>query len=124
MSCPARFFFCFAHPFEHVIGDAVDKNPALDFRSRFKGPRAYQRLVEKIFIIRIWSLGSPDDGFLIPIKLAPDSQLMVPGKRDFRERVDPRAHIFGSFRVMRGGSDHLMRPVSCARLNLSVEFLR
>src|SRR6516162_2783447 len=87
MSCPARFFFCFAHPFEHVIGDAVDKIRRWTSVRSSIGPRAYQRLVEKIFIIRIRSLGSPDDGFLLPIKLAPDSQLMVPGKRDFRERV-------------------------------------
>src|SRR6516164_203705 len=91
MSCPARFLFCFAHPFEYVIGDAHDKIWRWTSVRSSIGPRAYQRLVEKIFIARIGGLGSPDDGFLLPIKLAPDSQLMVPGKWDFREHVDSRA---------------------------------
>src|SRR5215469_1276411 len=124
VSCPACSFFCLAHGLKHVIANAVEKVWRGTSVGTLIGPHPYQCLVEQILVVRIRRLRSPDDGFLLPIELAPNSQLMVPGKRNFGKHVDSCPQIFGSFRVMRRGSEHLVWPNPGARLNLSVEFLR
>ena len=64
---PAGLIFRLANRFQHVTANPFRKTCRQLLRGCSQGPRADERLIEKIFIVRSRGFGFVPDGFLVVI---------------------------------------------------------
>ena len=71
-----------------------------------------QRLVERLFIVAVRNITSSYQPLVRPVDLTPRANMALPLIRQFRQHVEPGAHVFSSFGIVGRGGIETTRPGS------------